>query len=111
LAVFSEMDSVTKGECTGQPCNIRGTCKGKLKITITSKDKDCCSGIFGGFSPSWGSGWLAPGSDADHTFDEIQVKCAEFATTNWTLKWRNTNLQETTQAIVSTIGCSNCNAE
>jgi hypothetical protein len=108
LVVFTEMVDVTKGTCTGNGCAVKGNCTGKLRVSITSVSSDCCSAVAGGFSPSWGSGWFAPGSGAIHTWDAGEVKCAEYAETKWTLKWRNAQLVETSQSLISKIDCSNC---
>ena len=109
LGVFTEMVEVKPGVCTGQACVTTGECKGQLRVQLTSVSSACCASIAGGYQPSWGSGWLAPGSTTTKVFDPVAAKCGgDPATEKWSLKYRNAQGAETTQEITSTISCSRC---
>ena len=112
IGVFSEMIDVTKGVCTGVGCITKGTCKGKLRVEISSVNSGCCQGtIGGGWKPGWGDGPYTPGSSAYHIFDESTAKCGANATTDWTLTFYDINNVATTQDLVSTMTCSDCDGE
>lgn len=111
IGVFCEMVDVTKGVCTGDPvCSVKGTCKGKLKVSISSSSMSCCTPSLGGWKPSWGSGWFTAGSGTTKTFDQLSVKCGETPPphTDFSITWRDSAGTEVTQNIISTITCGNC---
>lgn len=110
IGVFCEMVDVTKGVCTGNQCSVKGNCKGKLKASISSSSMACCTPSLGGWKPSWGTGWFTAGSGTIKTFDQLTVKCGEAPPphTDFSITWRDSAGTETTQNIVATITCSNC---
>jgi hypothetical protein len=109
VSVFSEVFGAKAGICTGTACGIKGECGGALRVTVTSSAMACCAAALGGFSPSWGSGWVAAGSSAEHTFDAVKVPCGDVSLPiEWQLRWRDRNGTITTQSIISRLACSNC---